>query len=495
MSAIKPEIVVKGCGAQACVLQGIKCNPVVNNDDKPMVTKVFFDNKGYSTEKIILQMIYDKLNRIDPTERYFSLFFKDCGGIAVGHMPARIIDNYNAESKREIDDMDTSEYDTLMYSDVDKKSAQFDIVQYNIKLAEAREKVDLAKNKIIEKSKKNILHAISITDFGEGLFTVVRKGINYKDLFKSLLNVFEGINLLNTNHGYHCDIKAENIVYSDQEKICRIIDFGVSFFGEQIPVDQNGLFIPIGGTMPNMSLEYNIKNMGLPDKKKFNTKGGFTNYNNLLLYYIDSEDDDNIKFKIMVDDIFYTIKTNTVKYSELKTMDESEDPANNTYFFEKNDIWSLGILLLQLITHSDSKINDLPPKFKKELISEVILKLLIIDTKKRPDSQKALKIYKDFIIKYIDSPFKTSWPSVKSLIKLGKNKLPASGVSGRSASGVSGRSASGVSRRSASGVSSGRIRSFTTAGGSVNKKRTKKKKTYRRKSQYYKKTKKRVYKK
>jgi len=81
-----------------------------------------------------------------------------------------------------------------------------------------------------------IIYQINYENGGIDLFVLANK--NYRDIninvFKSFINIFDGILLLNSKNICHHDIKLENIVYDINRNKFSLIDFGLMTTGDKI---------------------------------------------------------------------------------------------------------------------------------------------------------------------------------------------------------------------------------------------------------------------
>ncbi len=179
---------------------------------------------------------------------------------------------------------------------------------------------------------------------GESLFDYINKPntefniLKLIDLLLSIENLFEGLVKFHQNYFYHMDIKLDNIVIKDLKT--RFIDFGISIDLK----DENDKVYTSTYNQPYFVWPFelyfhNIDIITFPTYKVKPVLNDF--FKNALNYNIDTH---LIARNNYMDNGRY-IYNNTIAYSILDSI-KTEEPA---YYFEKTDIYSMGLILNAII--------------------------------------------------------------------------------------------------------------------------------------------------
>ena len=209
----------------------------------------------------------------------------------------------------------------------------------------------------------------------------------YKELFVLFLYIIKALSILNTNSLSYFDFKPNNITYSKEKNVLKLIDIGSSTLTDQVNAEMIGKGIGTMGYMPPELLIFpSEKNDGV-----VNFFPGFFKFKNLSLK---KEGGDKI----------------ILTSPELEELGSS---INLTYYNKelsnykrcyKSDMWSLGTTLLYLRSLAyDDKEEEEDEEYKLEKIDftgldELIIALLQLDVDRRIDSVSALEMYKTWII-------------------------------------------------------------------------------------------------
>jgi len=261
-----------------------------------------------------------------------------------------------------------------------------------------------------------IIYQINYENGGIDLFILVNKyykNINI-EVFKSFINIFEGVSLLNSKNICHHDIKLENIVYNSINNKFSLIDFGLMTLEDKIYTTSfllsNKRWLDFYNFPPEYSFIYNALHN---DNKPIN----ILNINSYK--YINYFEDELNKIKIFLS----TLKINKNKLYLQKILDIKSififdytykkimmstlfNPTNKDNYIEdiikknntikqKIDVYMLGLTLYQFVyltIYNQIKSNisiDIPIK-----IFDLIKKMIDINPVSRISIENATIEYK-----------------------------------------------------------------------------------------------------
>jgi serine/threonine protein kinase len=260
------------------------------------------------------------------------------------------------------------------------------------------------------------IKAINFTYLGKNLVKTVNdiKNINILiSLLGSIENIFMGLQKLHSTKIYHCDIKPLNLVLDTRDDKCKIIDFGGAIFKNIIKENAPRMTF----TPSLCSLEYIYRKNDLPDIQMFEVPYLAFFEEGTLRY-----DQINQKVHYYLKEYTFNENTNEFKktkkehgeplsfeYYALELKKEENSAVINPWFYEKNDIWSMGLVLQYIVKHivylfdeavRSKKYTSTTIDAYRTLIDEiqiVIGTLLDLNVEQRPNAEAALIIYNDFL--------------------------------------------------------------------------------------------------
>jgi serine/threonine protein kinase len=216
----------------------------------------------------------------------------------------------------------------------------------------------------------------------------------YKNLFISFLNIFKGIDILNS-HGIYCfDLKPANIVYNEKTGMCKMIDLGSCTKPDLMSEKDLKYLIENGakGTIPYLPPEMKI----LPTSTgKVLYLPGFYNFRLVELKKKDNQ----------LELMYHETQLNTIDleyYSNVGVENKEDNREILLQRCKKMNIWILGVILLEIY---DQIIDEMKKEdYKKgcrigelELLMPLINQLLALNVDERLDSTQALSEYKEWL--------------------------------------------------------------------------------------------------
>ncbi len=383
------------------------------------------DKKNYDNEKKNFDKNNKLLAKLDSEEKYFLSNYTDCGAIEENSENKDIFENI-PQKKVKKKEVNFSAFDIQKE---EKKVITDSEVMRAMMMSSNDDKSFKRDSTKKESTSKLSFYSINFSYLGtpmQNILPYINTIETIKKFLISVKNIFEGIKILNENKIYHCDIKPQNLVLDDEDNQFKIIDFGQAIFNAAPENTENKewqLGDDITGyTAGFVSPEYFFYLLDLlPDVTFFGDAENFyyienTEYKNKpdSLKKTDSEDKGKIG-RILKS--YYKTKNGLKEHHILDTMDvnyynklKKLEPAK-TYI--KNDIWSLGCVLRyirsELLIKYENSTGDLRIFLMNVIyrLSNVFIKLVILNVDKRPTASQALDLYNEFL-KIIEDPTRHS---------------------------------------------------------------------------------------
>ena len=218
----------------------------------------------------------------------------------------------------------------------------------------------------------------------------------YNNLFISFLNIFKGINILNS-HGIYCfDLKPANIVYNEKTGMCKMIDLGSCTKPDLMSEKDLKYLIENGakGTIPYLPPEMKI----LPTSTgKVLYLKGFYNFRLVELTKKKNEKELELTYhETSLDEI------NLDYYSNVGVETKEDNREILLQRCKKMNIWILGIILLEIYDQimDEMKKDDYKNGCRigeLELLMPLIKQLLALNIDERLDSTEALNAYEKWL--------------------------------------------------------------------------------------------------
>ena len=384
------------CGAAGCVIypgrQCLKMPCKGSQCKRPIVTKIFFNEREYRKEKSIYDNKDNKLKKLDPNEDYFLSSYEDCGSINADEIDTieKTYDDCKLTSEKPLD-----EDFTILHANAKK------ILNDDMELAWLK---TLNEESDVDDTSSQQLETINFSFLGVDLkkkLKYIKKDNFYKTILVPFENLFSAIDLLNKNNIYHCDIKPTNIVLDKRSNTFKLIDFGLAIFDE-ISTDNNNRG---GFTTDFISPEFFYKISGvhigygfIEDRSEYEKNADetviiFTP----SLYEFNKSDKKFIKIPGKSSQ-----QINTSYYETLAQ-------RNDSLIYSKNDIWSLGCVIkyilqtiVRLFNKESHTTTDVEINYFKHIIAglnEIIQQIHILNISERPDAMEVLNLYEAFLKK------------------------------------------------------------------------------------------------
>ncbi len=197
----------------------------------------------------------------------------------------------------------------------------------------------------------------------------IKDMISFRDLYKSMYNIFNSIYLLNSNGYSHQDIRMPNILYNYKTKKTKIIDYGLLLnYNKKIGDKNNFMYNKPSYVLPP---EYNVENKKTLDHHIYN-------------YIIDNSKK-----------IYYNkyIRTNINKIITYINKSDYNIKENTDIIFSKTDSYMVGVLLYEfLVYYTISNKTNLTSK-QFNVVFNFIKKLINPDIKLRLKGSQILIEY------------------------------------------------------------------------------------------------------
>lgn len=253
---------------------------------------------------------------------------------------------------------------------------------------------------------------------GDDLFILLKniKEINRFNIYNFLqkfINIFEFIYLLNKKKLIHFDIRTPNILYNIEKEKINIIDFGVLRTHKNIKKYFTNIFN--NQVHPNYPNELNIISKSFykifhRDLRKYNLNSNeFVNIiikNNLYDLKLKYKNNKNRYFKEVLKkiqeiydyfdkDMYIEFEKDHDFYKKLFKDIKKNNPNNYEKIYGKIDVYTLGIVLLEMLFHFFNNTTNNPYITKIPLkLFDLIKKMIILNPSKRISIKNALKEFK-----------------------------------------------------------------------------------------------------
>jgi serine/threonine protein kinase len=174
----------------------------------------------------------------------------------------------------------------------------------------------------------------------------------YIKIFIGLENIFKGVHLLNSNDIYIFDLKSDNIVYNEKTHLCKIIDIE-SFEHFDTTTPREVIHNKIGG-LKGVTVKYLS-----PELLYRNLQDFITGATTATLIYAGEAGLGNPYIKFIKDDDKKTIEFKNAYIGTDKTTFDYYLTLDLYKRFIKNDIWALGIILLEIVLQINEELDNI----------------------------------------------------------------------------------------------------------------------------------------